>query len=189
MAYPDPKFPLRRRLFLGLATAFCAAPALADVGPALLKGSVAKFKLAATRKPLPDFAFLDAKDQERKLGDWRGKTVLVNFWATWCAPCVKEMPSLDRLQADMGKETFVVLPLSLDGPTRSKVAPFYESAKLGNLGIWFDKGRKVQQALDVSLLPTSILVDPQGREIGRLEGDADWDTQDAIALMKAAAGA
>jgi len=79
MAYPDSKFALRRRLFLGLATAFCAAPALADVGPSLLKGSVAKFNLAAARKPLPDFAFLDPQDQELKLGAWRGKTVLLNF--------------------------------------------------------------------------------------------------------------
>jgi thiol-disulfide isomerase/thioredoxin len=188
MAYPDPKFPLRRRLFLGLATAFCAAPALADVGPALVKGSVAKFKLAAAAKPLPDFAFLNVQDQELKLSAWRGKTVLVNFWATWCAPCVKEMPSLDKLQAELGKERFAVLPLSLDGATRAKVAPFYEAAKLTTLGIWFDKGRKVQQALDVSLLPTSILIDGQGREIGRLEGEADWDTPEAIALMKAAAG-
>lgn len=188
MAYPDPKFALRRRLFLGLATAFSAAPALADVGPAFIKGSVAKFKLAASRKPLPDFAFLDAQDRERKLSAWRGKTVLVNFWATWCAPCVKEMPSLDKLQAELGKERFAVLPLSLDGATRAKVAPFYETAKLTNLGIWFDKGRKVQQALDVGLLPTSILIDAQGREIGRLEGEADWDTPEAVALVKAAAG-
>jgi len=188
MAYPDSKFALRRRLFLGLATAFCAAPALADVGPSLLKGSVAKFNLAAARKPLPDFAFLDPQDQELKLGAWRGKTVLLNFWATWCAPCVKEMPSLDHLQAVMGKERFVVLPLSLDGPTRSKVVPFYEDKKLGNLGIYFDKGRKAMQALDISILPTSILVDAEGRELGRLEGEADWDSPEAIALMKAASG-
>ena len=190
MTHPAPNFALRRRVFLGAAPAFFAVPALADVGPALLAGTMAKFKLAGQRKPLPDFVFLDAGDQERKLADWRGKTVLVNFWATWCAPCVKEMPSLDRLQSQMdkqvGKYSFVVLPLSLDGPTRSKVAPFYENAKLANLGIWFDKGRKIQQALDVSLLPTSILVDPQGREVGRLEGEADWDTPEAIALMKAA---
>ena len=189
MTHPARNFLTRRRFFLAAVPAFYALPALADVGPSLLTCAMAKFKLAAARKPLPDFAFLDAKDGERKLADWRGKTVLVNFWATWCAPCVKEMPSLDKLQAEMGKASFAVLPLSLDGPTRSKVAPFYESTKLANLDIWFDRGRKVQQALDVSLLPTSILIDAQGREIGRLEGEADWDTPEAISLMKAAGGA
>ena len=120
--------------------------------------------------------------------NFKGKAMLVNFWATWCAPCVKEMPSLDRLQAKIGKDKFVVLPLSLDGPSRPKVAPFYEDRKLANLGIYFDKGRKLMQALDVSILPTSILVDPSGREIGRLEGEADWEAPEALALMKAAVG-
>ncbi len=188
MTYLDRHFLIRRRVFLATAPAFLALPALADVGPGLLKGSVAKFRLARDPKPLPDFAFVDGDDKARTLGDYKGKTVLVNFWATWCAPCVKEMPSLDRLQAAMGKETFAVLPLSLDGPSRPKVAPFYEEKKLANLGIYFDKGRKSMQALDVSILPTSILVDRAGRELGRLEGEADWDSAEAIALMKAAAG-
>ena len=96
------------------------------------------------------------------------------------------MPSLDRLQAEMGKDKFVVLPLSLDGPSKPKVAPFYDDKKLANLGIYFDKGKKAMAALDVSVLPTSILVDPAGRELGRLEGDADWDTPEGLALMKAA---
>jgi thiol-disulfide isomerase/thioredoxin len=122
------------------------------------------------------------------LGDYKGKVVLLNFWATWCAPCVKEMPSLDKLQAEMGKDKFVVIPLSLDGPSKPKVAPFYKDKNLANLGIYFDKSKKVQQALDVSVLPTSILIDAQGREIGRLQGDADWDKPESIALMKAAVG-
>jgi thiol-disulfide isomerase/thioredoxin len=187
MTHPDPNFLIGRRLLLAAAPAFFALPALADVGPALLKGSIERFKLAPERRPLPDFAFLDAEDKELKLGAYKGKTVLVNFWATWCAPCVKEMPSLDKLQSEMGKDRFTVLPLSLDGPSKPKVAPFYADRKLANLGIYFDKGRKVQQALDVSVLPTSILVDGQGREIGRLEGEADWDSPEALALMKAAA--
>jgi hypothetical protein len=88
----------------------------------------------------------------------------------------------------MGKDKFVVVPLSLDGPSKPKVAPFYKDKDLANLGIYFDKSKKVQQALDVSVLPTSILIDAQGREIGRLQGDADWDKPEAIALMKAAVG-
>ena len=186
MAHPDLNFLPRRRHFLAGGLAFWALPALADVGPGLLKGTVAKFELVKLAKRLPDLEFLDAGDKPLHFSDYRGKAVLVNFWATWCAPCVKEMPSLDRLQAAMGKDKFIVLPLSLDGPSRPKVAPFYEDRQLTNLGIYFDKGRRIMQSLDVSILPTSILVDRSGREIGRLEGEADWDKPEAIALMKAA---
>ena len=186
MAHPDPNFLPRRRLLLAGGLAFLAHPAVADVGPGLLKGTVAKFELVKVSKRLPDLEFLDTDDKPLLFSNYRGKAILVNFWATWCAPCVKEMPSLDRLQAAMGKDKFVVIPLSLDGPSRPKVAPFYEDQKLTNLGIYFDKGRRIMQSLDVSILPTSILVDRSGREIGRLEGEADWDRPEAIALMKAA---
>jgi thiol-disulfide isomerase/thioredoxin len=178
-----------RRLLLAAVPAFFAAPALAKLGPDLATGTLAKFTLAKEPKPLPDLAFTDAEDKPIKLADYKGKTVLLNFWATWCAPCVKEMPSLDKLQAEMGKDKFVILPLSLDGPSKPKVAPFYADRKLANLGIYFDKGKKTMSTLDVSVLPTSVLIDPQGREIGRLEGDADWDKPEALALMKAAVSA
>jgi thiol-disulfide isomerase/thioredoxin len=177
---------MRRRLLLAAVPAFFTTPALARLGPDLLTGTLARFTLAKEPKPLPELAFSDAEDKPIKLADYTGRTVLLNFWATWCAPCVKEMPSLDRLQAEMGKDRFVVLPLSLDGPSKPKVAPFYADRKLANLGIYFDKGKKAMGALDISVLPTSILVDSQGREIGRLEGDADWDKPEALALMKAA---
>src|SRR5581483_6923932 len=107
----------------------------------------------------------DAEDKPLKLSDYKGKTVLLNFWATWGGPCVKEMPSLDRLQAEMGKDKFVGLPLSLDGPSKPRVAPLYADKKPANRGIYFDKGNKVVGALDISVLPTSMLVDAQGREI------------------------
>ena len=106
--------------------------------------------MAKAPKPLPDLAFTDADDKPVKLADYKGKTVLLNFWATWCAPCVKEMPSLDKLQAEMGKDKFVVLPLSLDGPSKPKVAPFYADKKLANLGIYFDKGKKAHAARSTS---------------------------------------
>jgi thiol-disulfide isomerase/thioredoxin len=186
MAHSRTDFLMGRRLLLAAIPAFFAAPALAKVSPNLLTGTLAKFTLAKEPKALADLAFTDADDKPVKLADYKGKTVLLNFWATWCAPCVKEMPSLDKLQAEMGKDKFVVLPLSLDGPSKPKVAPFYADKKLANLGIYFDKGKKVLGALDISVLPTSVLVDPEGREIGRLEGDADWDKPEAIALMKAA---
>jgi thiol-disulfide isomerase/thioredoxin len=186
MAYPVQYF--LRRSFLAGALATLASPALANIGPELAQGTLAKFQLAKPPKTLPELAFNDANDKPLKLADYKGKIVLLNFWATWCAPCVKEMPSLDRLQAELGKDKFVVLPLSLDGPSRPKVAPFYQDKKLSNLGVYFDKGRKAMQALDISILPTSILIDGEGRELGRLEGEADWEKPEALALVKAAVG-
>jgi thiol-disulfide isomerase/thioredoxin len=188
MAHSLPDFLLGRRLFLAAGLTSFAVPALADIGPDLIKGTLARFELAKTPKPLPDFAFVNAEDKPLKLSDYKGKVVLVNFWATWCAPCVKEMPSLDKLQAEMGRDKFIVLPLSLDGPSKPKVAPFYQDKKLTELGIYFDKGRKTMQAVDVNVLPTSILVDAEGRELGRIEGEADWEKPEAVALMKAAVG-
>ena len=190
MAYPDRHFLPSRRLFLGGALATCALPATAkaEITKSLVKGSMSRFKLTRPPKPVPDLEFLDINNQPLRLADFDGQARLINLWATWCVPCVKEMPSLDKLQAEMGKESFVILPLSLDGPTKPKVAPFYQDKKLGNLGVYFDKGKKATQALDISILPTSILIDSQGRELGRLEGEADWDTPEALALMKAAVG-
>jgi thiol-disulfide isomerase/thioredoxin len=186
MAHSHTDFFLSRRLFLAAIPASFAPPALAKVGPSLLAGSLSRFTLAKPAKPLADLAFTDANDRPVTLADYTGKTVLLNFWATWCAPCVKEMPSLDRLQAELGRDKFVVLPLSLDGPSKPKVAPFYADRKLANLGIYFDKGKKAMSALNISVLPTSVLIDRESREIGRLEGDADWDGPEGLALMKAA---
>ena len=186
MAHSRTDFLIGRRLLLAAAPAFFAAPALAKLSPDLLTGNLARFTLAKEPRKLLELAFTDADDKPLQLADYKGKTVLLNFWATWCAPCVKEMPSLDKLQAELGKDKFVVLPLSLDGPSRPKVAPFYADRKLTNLGIYFDKAKKVMEALDISVLPTSVLVDPDGRELGRLEGEAEWDKPEALALMKAA---
>lgn len=193
MAHPVPNFFLGRRYILCGALAAAALPAaatpsLAGVKPDMARGAMERFKLAAQPKPLPDLEIQNADDKPMKLSDFKGKVILLNFWATWCTPCVKEMPSLDRLQAAFAKDKFLIVPLSIDGPTKPKVAPFYKDQKLAHLGLYFDKGRKTMQGLDVTLLPTSILVDAKGRELGRIEGDADWDMPESIALMKAAMG-
>lgn len=183
MAYPAPNFlPGRRYILSGVVCGGLASLAL----PARAAGEMGRFVKAKTPTPLPDLAFQDADDRPLRFADFRGRALLINFWATWCAPCVKEMPSLDRLQAMFPKDRFLVLPLSIDSQTRAKVAPFFKEQKLAHLGIYFDKGRKAMQGLGVALLPTSILVDTEGRELGRLEGDADWDTPEGIALMKTA---
>jgi thiol-disulfide isomerase/thioredoxin len=198
MAYPERDFlPGRRpgrRLLLSGGLAALALPAmarrsLAGLNPDLARGAMERFIPARAPKPLPNVEFQDASDKPLDLADFRGRAVLLNFWATWCAPCVKEMPSLDRLQAALPKDRFIIVPLSIDGPTKPKVVPFYKEQKLSRLGIFFDKGRKAMQGLDVTLLPTSILIDPTGRELGRIEGDADWDMPESIELMKAAIAA
>jgi len=159
-----------------------------DQAVAGIEKQAAAASLLAVGKTFPAFTEKDLNDKPLALADFKGKAVLLNFWATWCAPCVKEMPSIDRLQAAMGKDKFLVLPLSLDGPSRPKVVPFYKDKDLANLGIYFDRSKKVMQGLGISILPTSILVDPAGNELGRLEGEADWEKPEAIALMKAAIG-
>lgn len=177
----------RRLILAGAAAALgVAGTARAEIPASLVKGPMARFKRTVPSKPMPDLEFLDADDWPMRLSYFPGKVRLLNLWATWCVPCVKEMPSLDRLQTALPNDKFMVLPISLDGPSKSKVAPFYKERKLNNLGIFYDKGRQAMSVLGVSLLPTSILVDPAGRELGRLEGDADWDTPEGIALMKAA---
>jgi len=188
MAYPDRDFLPGRRVVLTGAAAAVALPATAwaEIPKSLVTGAMARFKPARPPKPMPDLEFLDADDKPLRLANLTGKARLINLWATWCAPCVKEMPSLDRLQAALPRDKFVVLPISLDGPSKAKVAPFYKKQGLTNLGIYYDKGRKAMSVLDVSLLPTSILVDPAGRELGRIEGDADWDTPEGIVVIPGA---
>jgi thiol-disulfide isomerase/thioredoxin len=188
MAHPIREFLPGRRSFLGAAAAAILVPAAvrADLPQSLIAGTMARFEPTRPPKPAPDLEFLDANDRPVRLTDFAGQARLINLWATWCAPCVKEMPSLDRLQAAMPRDRFTVLPISLDGPSRAKVVPFYKERELTSLPIYYDKGRKAMSVLGVSLLPTSILVDPAGRELGRLEGDADWDSPDGIALMRAA---
>ena len=193
MAHPAPNFlPGRRYILCGVLAALAvptAMPAHAGIKQDMATGAMERFKPAKQPKPLPDVEIQDFSDRPLRLSGFRGRALLLNFWATWCAPCVKEMPSLDRLQAALPKDKFLVLPLSIDGPTKPKVEPFYKEQKLKQLGIYFDKGRKAMQALDVTLLPTSILVDPKGCELGRIEGDADWDMPESITLMKAAMAA
>lgn len=144
----------------------------------------AKFIVHAQPKPVPPFSFTDKDAKALTLAAFAGKLVLINFWATWCAPCVEEMPSLDRLQAKLGGEGLMVLPLSVDGPTRKKVEPFYASRKLSALGIYFDDKRAAFASFDVGVLPTSILIGRDGREIGRVEGQAEWESPSSVAFLR-----
>ncbi|MGE0667359.1 MAG: TlpA family protein disulfide reductase [Sphingomonadales bacterium] len=150
-------------------------------------GQVEDFKVAAEPKPVDDLAFKTVDDKEVKLSDFRGRTVLLNFWATWCAPCKVEMPSLDRLQAELGGEKFAVVAISSDRAGKRAVDPYFDEQGF-RLERYYDPKNAVGMGLGVTGLPTTILLDAEGRELGRMLGDAEWDSPEAVALVKQAMG-
>lgn len=177
--------PVLRRLALAIvALVAIGGVAFAESARPPLFGSVAKLELKAPRAAIPALPFKSLDGGDASFDAFKGKVVLINFWATWCIPCVKEMPSLNRLATTIGKDKFAVLALSLDGPTRAKVAPFIRDKELTALDVYLDDKRTAYGTLDVLVLPTSILVDKQGREVGRLAGEAEWDTPEAVALIR-----
>ena len=140
--------------------------------------------LLATPEELPEIVFYDEANNPVKLEKWRGKVVVLNVWATWCPPCVKEMPTLDRLQKRLGGDFFQVVVLSLDEAGIKVVKQFFDQTNVNNLDIYMDSNFKAASALDALGLPTTILIDLKGRELGRLVGPAEWDTPEMIAFFK-----
>lgn len=153
---------------------------------ALSVGQMAAFVFKKTREPLPAFAFVDGTGRERTLADWKGKVVLINLWATWCIPCRKEMPGLDRLQAELGSDRFEVVAISADKKGIDGARQFLGQLKTQKLAVYADPSVRVTSTLKAIGMPASILVDAQGREIGRLVGPAEWDSPEAKALIAAA---
>lgn len=156
----------------------------------LVHGEVAAVTLASKPLQLPDLTFKDGSGAEKKLSDWRGRTVLVNLWATWCVPCRKEMPALDNLQAKLGSDRFEVVAINIDTRDPAKPAAFLKDGNMHKLAYFADSNAKVFQDLKsvgrALGMPTSVLVDPQGCEIATLSGPAEWDSDDAIKLIEAA---
>jgi len=135
-------------------------------------------------RDLPEIHFADADKGELTLADFRGKVVLLNIWATWCVPCRKEMPALDRLQGLLGGDDFVVVPLSIDRKGVEAVKPFYEELGLQKLGIYVDASGAASRALAAPGVPTTLLINREGREVARKMGAAEWDGPDMVALIR-----
>jgi len=158
----------------------------------LAQGEVAALTMATTPLRLPDLAFADAAGAPKKLSDWRGKTLLVNLWATWCVPCRKEMPALETLQTKLGGPSFEVVAINIDTRDPDKPKSFLKEANLTRLGYFNDQKAKSFQDLKAvgrALgMPTSVLVDGQGCEIATIAGPAEWGSDDALKLVKAALG-
>lgn len=151
----------------------------------LKQGDMAKLALAEAPKELPEGVLRDMSDAEHSLSDKRGKYLLVNFWATWCAPCRKEMPSLERLQKELGSDTFEVVALSVDRGGIEATKKFLDQVKVTGLGVYVDDTMRTTSTLRAVGMPTTLLIDKQGREVGRLIGPAEWDSADAKRLVEA----
>lgn len=152
-------------------------------------GQMAAFVFKKSPEELPDLPFQDKDGKSRTLKDWSGKVVLLNLWATWCAPCRKEMPSLDRLQAELGSDKFEVVAVSADKTGIEGARKFLEQIKVEKLGVYADPSVRIHSGLKAIGMPATLLLDTKGREVGRLVGPAEWDSDEAKTLIRAAIAA
>jgi len=147
-------------------------------------GDAFAFTFPDRPRALPALHFEDGAGHAMSLGEFRGRPVVLNIWATWCVPCRREMPALDRLQAEFGKSGLLVLPLSIDRRGAAAVRQFYRDRGLATLGVYIDRSGEAVSDLGAVGLPTTLLVDRDGREIGRKIGPAEWDSPQIAALIR-----
>jgi thiol-disulfide isomerase/thioredoxin len=140
---------------------------------------------ASSPQPVPDIRFQGADGKPYTLSNFRGKVVLLNVWATWCAPCRKEMPALDRLQQALGGSDFQVLALSLDNGGAAVVRQFYDQIGIRALGIYVDPAMEATGKLRALGVPTTLLLDREGRERWRKTGPAEWDSPEIVEALRA----
>jgi thiol-disulfide isomerase/thioredoxin len=146
-------------------------------------GALAKLVPDAHPKPIADVAFTDGNGQLHKLSDFRGRYMLLNLWATWCAPCVRELPALAHLQSALGSRQLAVVPVNVGRSTAPETAAFLNTHK-AKLPVYIDPNSAFLHAFGAYGLPLTVLVDPQGREIARATGAVRWDAPEAIAYFK-----
>jgi thiol-disulfide isomerase/thioredoxin len=179
--------------FQSNAAAGCeAATTLRDRIKPLARGEVAAVNVPARPLRIPDLAFTDASGKQTSLADWRGKTVLLNLWATWCVPCRKEMPALETLQQKLGGPNFEVVAINIDTRDPEKPKAWLKEVGIERLGYYADSSAKVFQDLKAVGrafgMPTTLLIDRNGCELGTLAGPAEWASDDALKLIEAALG-
>jgi thiol-disulfide isomerase/thioredoxin len=158
----------------------------------LARGEVAAVAVAKSPKLLPALAFQDRDGAAKTLADWRGRTLLLNLWATWCVPCRKEMPALDALQARLGGPDFEVVAINIDTRDPQKPKAWLSEVGINRLAYYADSSAKVFQDLKeigkAFGMPTTLLIDGHGCEIATLAGPAEWASEDAVRLVRAALG-
>lgn len=152
-------------------------------------GDVAALALASTPQPMPELKFTDKDGKPVKLSDFRGRNILLNLWATWCVPCRREMPALDRLQAKVGSPNFQVVAVNIDTARLDRPKTFLKEIGVKNLAFYADSTgdmfATLKQDGKALGLPTTILLGKDGCAIGSMAGPAEWDSKDALALIGA----
>ena len=169
-------------LAAGALGAYLSTRPSAKTEPAPRNGFV--FRAHAAPRPMPELVFEDGRGARRTLAGFKNKVVLLNVWATWCVPCREEMPALDRLQQKLGGPDFEVLALSIDAGGAAAVKQFYDEIGIRSLGIYVDPASRAMGSLGLVGIPTTVLIDRQGREIGRRTGPAEWDGAEAIRMFE-----
>jgi len=164
------------------AAVFAAAAALGDSAPD--SPFARDFSLLTPAVPAPRTAFTGMDGARLRLDDFKGSVVLLNFWATWCAPCVREMPSLDRLQARLRPEGLRVLAVSIDRGGAAVVAPFAEKLGLKHLELYLDPKSELSRAFALGGVPSTFLIGAGGRVVRAMVGPAEWDSEEAVALFR-----
>jgi thiol-disulfide isomerase/thioredoxin len=167
-------------LGLGANTAFAINASQFD---ALKTGDMRKLAWAKSDAMVSSVTYFDDAGQETNLLTYRGKTVVLNFWATWCAPCRKEMPSLSKLQNELGDETFEVVTIATMRNSPKSIQSFFYKIDVQNLSQHNDPNGALSRSMGVLGLPTTFIISKSGEEIGRLLGDADWGSADAIQIL------
>jgi thiol-disulfide isomerase/thioredoxin len=198
--------PSRHRLFIAATTAASAVvllvlgvqyvsrilspetavrqPAPATVSTGSASGNQLKLSVFDQPHALPEVRFQDDQGRDLTLGDFRGRVVVLNVWATWCVPCRKEMPTLDRLQARLGRKDFLVVALSIDRKGVEAVRGFYQEVGVDNLAIYIDPSGRGSRGLGLPGVPTTLLIDQEGREVARKMGEAEWDAPEMVSLVE-----
>lgn len=170
-----------------------ANPVLADTPDlaaisALRAGDMKKLVFASDPAAPITTAFINEAEEVKSFADYQGKYVLVNFWATWCAPCRNEMPSLNKLQADLGGDTFEVVTIATGRNPVPAIKTFFKKAEITDLSILRDPKQALARDMSVFGLPMTMILNPEGQEIARLRGDAEWADENAYAVIKALIG-